>query len=194
MPPSLPVKPKRRSRHGHCGAQPASGAGAARRGAGGGANAAVGGRKSSGRDNRGEAIPGADCCASAGVVAASSAASTSAAVRAAATLDHDPIGSERTALRSDMSITVSFLVSDPKCTLAFSYLFVIPAKAGIQGPEHLGCPGPPLTRGRRKSCWFPRSRSTAQSAFSIASALDTSNCPGCSTFNALITPSSTSIE
>lgn len=35
---------------------------------------------------------------------------------------------------------------------------------------------------------------TGQSAFSIASALETSNCPGCSTLSALTTPSSTSIE
>jgi len=39
-----------------------------------------------------------------------------------------------------------------------------------------------------------QSRRQAQSAFSIASALDTSNWPGCSTFSALTTPSSTSIE
>ncbi len=37
-------------------------------------------------------------------------------------------------------------------------------------------------------------RIAPQSAFSIASALETSNWPGCSTCNALTTPSSTNIE
>ena len=54
--------------------------------------------------------------------------------------------------------------------------------------------GNATTAAAARTAIWPRQRISRQSAFSIASALETSNWPGSSTCRALTTPLSTSIE